>query len=159
MNKEYKKDNPGVYIPPPLIYAVIFFISILIQKLIPISEYFLYSISTFVAGWVLIAVSLFFSLPALVRFVKTKNTLITIKPAESLQTSGIYSLTRNPMYLGLLLLYSGLALISGNWWTLIMIPVLVFIMTIYVIKKEEGYLERTFGQVYSDYKMKTRRWI
>ncbi len=159
MTKEKKQDNPGVLIPPPLIYTVIFLISIFVQNLVPITENYLKAFSTFAAGLVLIALSLIFVIPAVVKFIRTKNTLVTIKPAESLQTSGVYSFTRNPMYLGLLLLYLGLALTNGNWWTLILIPVLIFVVNIYIIKNEEKYLERAFGQNFLDYKKKVRRWI
>jgi protein-S-isoprenylcysteine O-methyltransferase Ste14 len=63
------------------------------------------------------------------------------------------------MYLGLLLLYSGIGLLAGNWWTFILIPLLIIVINNLVIKREENYLERTFGQSYLDYKKKTRRWV
>ena len=62
------------------------------------------------------------AIPALRQFFKTKNTIVLIKPANSLQTTGIYSLTRNPMYLSLMLMYLGMAFIFGNWWTLFLAP-------------------------------------
>ncbi|MEJ7683307.1 MAG: isoprenylcysteine carboxylmethyltransferase family protein [Segetibacter sp.] len=93
------------------------------------------------------------------RFVNTKNTLVTIKPATSLVTSGIYSRSRNPTYLSLLLLYTGIALLFGNWWTIILVPVLAAIITLFIIKPEERYLERAFGKDYLEYKAKVRRWI
>jgi len=154
-----KKDNPGIFIPPPLIYAAIFFLSILMQKIIPINDSFFYSKNAEIAGIILIAIALIFLLPALIKFAQTKNTLVTIKPATSLQTKGIYALTRNPMYLGLLILYSGIAMWKGNWWTFIFIPVIIIIVQAYVIKREENYLQRAFGEEYIAYRKKVRRWI
>lgn len=154
-----KQDNAGVYIPPPLIYAAIFLISILIQNIFPLSKLFFETSAARIAGWILIITGLVFDLPAVFRFFRTKNTLITIKPANSLQVSGIYSFTRNPMYLGLLFLYSGIGLLAGSWWTFILIPLLIVVISNYVIKGEENYLERTFGQSFLDYKIKVRRWI
>ena len=58
---------------------------------------------------------------------------MTIRPARSLQTDGIYAWTRNPMYLGLLFLYSGLALLLGNGWTLLLIPFLMLFVQLYII--------------------------
>src|SRR5260221_14472918 len=156
---EAKIDNPGVFVPPPLFYAIIFFISILIQKFLPINSPIFTSIIFYVLGWLFLAIYFIFALPAIIKFIKTKNTLITIKPAKSLQTAGIYFVTRNPMYLGLLFLYAGLGLLFGNLWTLILIPILIFIINTFVIKNEERYLERTFGESYTEYKTKTRRWI
>ena len=121
-----KKDNPGIFIPPPLIYAAIFFLSILMQKIIPINNSFFDSRNATIAGIVLFVIALLFILPALIKFAQSKNTLVTIKSATSLQTKGIYSLTRNPMYMGLLILYSGIAMLEGNWWTFIFIPLIVY---------------------------------
>ncbi len=98
-------------------------------------------------------------LPALIKFFQTKNTLIPTKPATSLETSGIYSFSRNPMYLELLLIYIGLAFLFGNWWTFILVPILIILVNKLIIIKEERYLERSFGPAYIDYRKKVRRWI
>jgi protein-S-isoprenylcysteine O-methyltransferase Ste14 len=156
---EKKADNPRIYIPPPFLYIVTFFAAILLQKILPLNKEFFYSTASKVIGSVIILIGLFFNFPALRQFIKTKNTLVTVKPANSLQTAGIYSASRNPMYVSLLLFYIGLAFIVGNWWNLILLPVLFLIVQEYVIKREEKYLDRTFGQQYSDYKTKVRRWL
>ncbi len=156
---ESKKDHPGVYIPPPLLYVATFLAAVLIQKLVPLSKDFFYTATSKIIGSVIILIGLFFNFPALRQFFKTKNTLVTIKPANSLQTSGIYSVSRNPMYVSLLLLYTGLSFMIGNWWNLVLLPVLFLIVQEYVIKREEKYLNRRFGQQYFDYKTKVRRWL
>ncbi len=84
---------------------------------------------------------------------------MTVKPATSLQTNGIYSYTRNPMYVTLLLIYLGLALQFGNWWTLILAPFLIAFITYRVIRPEERYLTRAFGEEYMNYQKRVRRWI
>jgi len=153
------KDSPGVYVPPPLVYIGMFLISLLLQKLLPIDKSFFRTTIAAIIGVVCIVIGLCFNVPALRQFAKTKNTLITIKPANSLQTTGIYSITRNPMYLSLLLVYMGLALLIGNWWTLLLLPILIVVITHFIIKLEERYLERAFGKTYLDYKAQVRRWI
>lgn len=112
-----------------------------------------------ICGTAFIASGLLFNIPALVQFFRTHNTVITIKAATTLQTGGIYAISRNPMYLSLLLIYTGIGFFAGNTWTFLLIPLLVFIITRYVIFREERYLERTFGQAYKDYRKKVRRWI
>ena len=154
-----KKDNPGVYMPPPLIYVAMFFLSILLQKFLPLNSSFFTTKLSVIVGVVFIVIGIVFNLPALLQFAKTKNTLVTVKPANSLQTSGIYSVSRNPMYVSLLLFYAGLAFIVGNWWTIILLPVLIIVVTYFVIRPEEKYLERAFGKTYLEYKEKVRRWI
>ena len=154
-----KKDSPGVYPPPPLFYVVIFFISILLQHYVSISrDFFEGNISHYLA-LIFIGLGVISIIPALITFFKSKNTLVTILPAKSLQTKGIYSISRNPMYLGLLFVYSGVGLIKGNWWTFILIPLVIFVINQLVIIKEENYLERAFGKEFLDYKIAVRRWI
>ena len=146
-------------IPPPLIYALTFLASVLLQKIFPLSRSFFDSTAACILGWILITANIIFIMPALARFYRSKNTLVLIKPANSLQTTGIYSLSRNPMYMGLLLLYTGLAFLTGNWWTVLCIPILFLIVTNYIIKSEEDYLLRAFGETFIDYRKKVRRWI
>ncbi len=154
-----KKDSPGVYLPPPLFYVAIFFISILLQHYITLSkDFFESNISNYLAA-LFIGLGAVSVLPALITFFKSKNTLVTILPAKSLQTKGIYSISRNPMYIGLLFVYTGIAFIKGNWWTFILIPLVILIVNQLVIISEEKYLERAFWQEYLDYKDKVRRWL
>ena len=156
---ENNKDNPGIYIPPPLFYVATFLAAVLLQKLVPLNRTFFYTATSKVIGTVIIIIGLFFNFPALRQFFKTKNTLVTIKPANSLQTTSIYSVSRNPMYISLLLFYIGLSFIIGNWWNLMLLPFLILVIQEYVIKREEKYLVRRFGKQYLDYKSKVRRWI
>ena len=154
-----KLDSPGVKIPPPLFYVITFLFSILLQKLFSINHFIFQSLPFEIAAVILILISLTFIIPALQQFIKTKNTVITVKPANSLQVSGVYSISRNPMYLGLLLLYAGLVFLAGNWWTIIFMPVLIIAVTSLIILPEERYLQREFGDTYSLYKGKVRRWL
>jgi protein-S-isoprenylcysteine O-methyltransferase Ste14 len=153
------KDHPGVYVPPPLLYVAVFFLSILMQRFIPLDKTVFQSPEAKLIGWVLIVSSAVFVLPALWRFFASKNSLVPIKPANTLQTTGIYAISRNPMYLALLLLYLGFAIFKGNWWTYILSPLVVVIIQSYVIRKEEQYLHRTFHHQFETYCKKVRRWI
>ncbi len=156
---ENKKDSPGVYIPPPLIYVLIFLDAIFNQKRIPIDASVFQLLATKIIGILLLVTSLFFIVTSLTKFFQSKNTLIPIKPASSLQTNGIYNISRNPMYVGLAFIYLGLTCLIGNWWNIILFPILLLIVQQFVIKKEEEYLTRAFGVKYADYKKKVRRWL
>lgn len=152
-------DHPGVYFPPPLLYIAMFLGTMAMQHIVNINDSFFGSGIALVGSFVLVAAGLTLMLPAILLFFRTKNSLIPIKPATSLQATGIYALTRNPMYLGLLLIYIGVAFWIGNWWTFIFTPVLILLVNKLIIEKEENYLERAFGAAYVDYKKKVRRWI
>ena len=154
------KDSPGVFIPPPLIYAAFFLLSFLLQGYFTIKgAFFFHSHWANIIGSIFYFVGIVFIFPAMFEFVKSKNTIITAKPATSLQTKGIYSYSRNPMYIGVLLIYLGLTLQFGNWWTLILAPFLVAFITYRVIRPEERYLTRAFGDEYTNYQKQVRRWI
>ena len=156
---ENKKDSPGVYIPPPLFYVLIFLVAIFAQKKIPIDDSLFHLQITKIIGILFLVISLFFSVTSLMKFFQSKNTLIPIKPATSLQTNGIYSISRNPMYVGLAIVYLGITCFIGNWWNVILFPLLLLVVQEYIIKKEEKYLERAFGEKYLDYKSRVRRWL
>jgi len=153
------KNHPGVYVPPPLIYVAFFLASVLIQKVWPLDSTWVSSTAAHVTAWILVGVSLVISIMAVGRFVASKNTVVTVRPATSLQTGGIYSLTRNPMYLALAILYCGLGILLGNTWTFILFTPLLLTMQGYVIRREELYLHDAFGDQYDEYKKKVRRWI
>ena len=156
---ENKKDNPGVYVPPPLFYVVTFIAAVFIQRKFPIDDSSFHLPAVKILGIVFIVISLFFSVRSLRQFFQSKNSLMTIRPAFSLQKNGIYHITRNPMYVGLAILYLGITCFIGNWWNIILFPLLVVFVQEYIIKHEERYLARRFGQEYLDYRYKVRRWL
>jgi protein-S-isoprenylcysteine O-methyltransferase Ste14 len=78
---------------------------------------------------------------------------------SALVTSGPFRFSRNPMYLGLLVIGVGAALVAGTWlmW---LVPVLLFMLDNFVIVPfEERSMERTFGDAYRAYRARVRRWI
>ncbi len=156
---ENKKDNAGIYIPPPLVYVIVFLVALFIQRNFPIDSLIFQNQVTKFIGIIFLVGAIFFLIKSLGQFFKSKNTLVTFKPASSLQTNGIYNITRNPMYLGLALVYLGLSFLIGNWWNIILLPILILFVQEYIIKREEKYLERRFGQEYLDYKHKVGRWL
>lgn len=80
-------------------------------------------------------------------------------PTTALVTEGPFRFTRNPLYLGLTLMYAGIALlIPGTWPLLLLLPVLL-VMRWGVIAREERYLERKFGEPYRAYLGRVRRWL
>lgn len=96
---------------------------------------------------------------ATARFKQADTNFIPWKPATALVTDGPYRFTRNPMYLGMASLYAGIALGTGLLWALALLPVVLAVIQVAVIRREERYLEDLFGQPYRDYRARVRRWI
>lgn len=78
---------------------------------------------------------------------------------NKLKTDGIYALTRNPMYNGWWLMISGITLMWGNAFMLILPFVNRLIMTVILINTEEKWLSELYGDEYSEYKRKVKRFI
>ena len=81
------------------------------------------------------------------------------KPTQALVTTGIHGWSRNPIYLGMFLMYVGIGLAVRSPWVLILTLLLVLTMRYGVVAREEAYLERRFGDAYRDYKARVRRWL
>ena len=95
------------------------------------------------------------------KFKKNRTTISPLRPnkTSSLITSGIYNYTRNPMYLGLLLMLFSTALFMKNFISFLIIPLFVIFVTKNQIIPEEQILENIFGKEYRNYKKKVKRWI
>jgi protein-S-isoprenylcysteine O-methyltransferase Ste14 len=96
-----------------------------------------------------------------IRFRRTKTTVNPMKPesASSLVVSGIYRFTRNPMYLGMLLLLLAWAIFLSNTLSFLFLPAYVLYMNRFQIRPEERVLESRFSQEYASYRTKVRRWL
>ena len=81
------------------------------------------------------------------------------RPATALVVDGPYRYTRNPLYLGMTLLYAGIALGANSAWILGLLVPLLIVLHYGVIFREEAYLERKFGDAYRAYKATVRRWL
>jgi protein-S-isoprenylcysteine O-methyltransferase Ste14 len=77
----------------------------------------------------------------------------------ALVTSGVYRISRNPMYTGLAILVIGAAMLMGTWWPVLLLPVALLAVRQLVIVPEERYLTERFGQTYHDYHTTVRRWL
>jgi protein-S-isoprenylcysteine O-methyltransferase Ste14 len=81
------------------------------------------------------------------------------KPTPELVEDGPFRWTRNPMYLQLVLVCIGFALMLANAWILILTPLGAWLLQRFAILPEEAYLERKFGDRYRNYKRRVRRWL
>ena len=81
------------------------------------------------------------------------------RPAQALVTTGIHGWSRNPIYLGMLLVYGGIGLVVRSPWILILIVPLAITIHYGVVAREETYLERRFGDAYREYKARVSRWL
>lgn len=154
---EQKSNHAQVIVNPFLIYIASALIAFALQKIIPLP--FWEKTTAQGVGAALIISNLIAGLPALLGMISVRTSPNPNRPTTALVLSGAFRISRNPMYLGLLLVYSGVVTILQLPWGLIFIPLIIWLLTIWVIIPEEKYLEEKFGAEYLNYKSKVRRWI
>jgi protein-S-isoprenylcysteine O-methyltransferase Ste14 len=154
---EQKTDHAPVVVNPFVIYLGLAAAAILLQRILPLP--FISEVPARILGVLLIALNFGFGLPALRGMLQAKTSPNPHRPSTVLVLSGNYRFTRNPMYIGLTLMFAGLLTFFEISWGLLFVPLVVWLITIWVIVPEEKYLEKKFGDEYLLYKSKVRRWI
>jgi len=146
-------------IPPPVYGISIGVLMWLLNQYLPINHWISAPWNTI--GLVIIAVAMSFDLWSLFLFFRSKTTPNPMKPENSkhIVTSGLYKISRNPMYVGLLFVLLGYAIWLGSIAPFLLLPLFVLLITTQQIIPEEEMLEKKFGQEYLDYKMRVRRWL
>lgn len=157
---ELQKDHPNVIAFPPLIFATALGISWLLGMLIPLSV--LPASLTVVAlmlGAPLCVLAAGIALSGIFAFRRAGTHIEPHKPSLVLVDDGPYRFTRNPMYVGLILLMLGISLMVSLDWGLLIAPVFALVLHHGVVLREEAYLENKFGDPYRAYLERTRRWV
>lgn len=149
-----------IRIPPPLLFVVTYFIGLGVQRLVPltIGSTSLPGAVRF-AGLGFVVAGLLLTLSSVGIFLSTHTTIIPFGTAAHLVSSGPFRFTRNPMYLGLALIYIGMAGIGSELWPLVLLPLPMLVMDRIVIPFEEARLQAVFGDAFRQYCGKVRRWL
>jgi protein-S-isoprenylcysteine O-methyltransferase Ste14 len=110
-------------------------------------------------GWALVLSFLAWNGWSLWLFGRHRTGLLPGQPTRAMIVQGPYRLSRNPLYVGLLALYLGLALLLPTFWGLVLFPAAVALLLWGAIRPEERFLRQRFGAVYDDYTRRVRRWL
>ena len=150
-------DAPNVKIIPPLVYLAGIIIGFLATiglptRVVPNSV-------AWTVGGILTFCGADLAGSALFKFKDVGTTVRPDHAASTLVITGPYELTRNPMYLGLTVVYLGIAIAGQSVWALILLPVVLAIIQPRAIEPEEVFLEKRFGANYVNYAAKDRRWL
>jgi protein-S-isoprenylcysteine O-methyltransferase Ste14 len=151
------QDNPGINVPPPLIYLLPLVLGLLLDRRRTVS--FLPRGAARGLGWSLLVGGVALNGWFLRTIRKTDVPIRTDKPVPRLTTEGPFRYSRNPSYLALAMIYAGIASVRNSLWAMLLLAPAVWVMQREVIGREERYLERTFGEEYLAYKEKVRRWV
>lgn len=109
-------------------------------------------------GILLLAIGVGIAGHSALTFNKVGTPVVPFEPSTALVTGGMYRITRNPMYLGMVIALLGAAMLFGSVSAFLPIPIFVWIIKGF-IEGEERFLEEIFGQEYVLYKSRVRRWL
>jgi protein-S-isoprenylcysteine O-methyltransferase Ste14 len=152
-------DSANVRFPPPFLYAAAVLGGYVLDLRRPLPIVRGGSGALEIVALVVCVLGLALVASAIQRFRHYGTSLVPIEPTTAMAKDGPYRFTRNPMYLGLLILSCGLALAMNSVWTVLLLVPAVVAMNVLVIAREERYLERKFGAEYVEYKHRVRRWV
>ena len=152
-----RSDHPGVVVRPPFLYGGGFIVVLALRWLWPLP----------IVGhggplWGALALSIVgvaVVIPGRRALIAAGTNVDPALPTTTLVATGPYRFSRNPLYVGLTLLYLGLTSAFNTWWgVIVLVPILV-IMHRGVVRREERYLEQKFGEPYRQYCARVRRYL
>ena len=150
----------GVIARPPLLFVAALLIGLVSDHLLPLS----FRVPRIDLGHRIIPGSLIFvglalAVAGIRNFSRAKTPVPTTEPTRALVTTGIHGWIRNPIYIGMFLVYGGIGVAVRSPSILILTLPLAITIRYGVVAREETYLERQFGDAYRDYKAHVRRWL
>ena len=154
---EVERPSPVAW--PPLLLAVALGAAILLGRLYPLPWTGVNDLPAQIIGYGLGAIGVGLVAWGALTLYRTDTTVLAHKPAGRLVTHGAFGFRRNPIYMGEVLVFLGLAQATGNIWLAIVAPPLAALLLVLAILPEERHLEARFGDAYLDYKARTRRWF
>ena len=150
----------GVIARPPLLYVAALLLGLAADHVLPLA----FAVPK--AGLVhwtlaglLIVVGLALIAAGIRDFSRGGTPVPTNQPTRALVTTGIHRWSRNPIYVGMFLIYDGIGVAARSPWTVILTLPLAITIRYGVVAREEAYLERRFRDAYRDYKSGVRRWL
>ncbi len=142
---------------PPVYFLAAVLLMVGLNYFVPVQTILNAPITYSGAG--MIAFGLFIVMWPAVTFGKVGTPIKPFEDSTRLVTNGMYRITRNPMYLGMVVVLLGIAVLLGNASPFLIAPMFGWLIQTKFVKFEEALLEKTFGDEYLRYKQKVRRWL
>jgi protein-S-isoprenylcysteine O-methyltransferase Ste14 len=150
----------GVIARPPFLFLAALLLGFVWDRLLPLpfpvpGTDLVY----WIIGGSLILIGLALAVAGIRNFSRAGTPVPGNQPTRALVTTGIHGWSRNPIYLGMFLIYGGIGVAAQSPWVLMITLPLAITIRYGVVAREETYLERRFGDAYRDYKARVRRWL
>lgn len=158
---EHQNDAARVRVFPPGVPLLTILIGALLQWIWPIDIGFALPVPAryYIGGAIAVCAILGLGLWSVLLFRRGGQSENPWKPTNYIEVRGPFKITRNPMYLQMILVCIGAAVAFSNLWILLLTPIAGWALQRFAIEPEEAYLEAKFGAAYLAYKQRVRRWI
>ena len=151
-------DTARVMVRPPIAWLVAVLAGLVLDWLTPL-PFMPIALPAHWLGAIVFTIALALFAWAIATMTRAGSNVPTSKPTTTIVKSGPYRLTRNPIYLAMVVALIGLAIAFNSLWLLLTLAIFALVIRYRVIAREEAYLERKFGEVYRDYRGRVRRWL
>ena len=148
------------HIPPPLLFLLSYVLGEALHRIVPLPLRRLPGLPGM--GWLavfLLLTGLILVLICVIFFLGARTTPIPYRRPATLVMWGPYRFSRNPMYVGVSLIYLGVAALRDALWAVLLLPITLIVLDRFVIPQEESILRATFGAAYERYCARVRRWL
>jgi protein-S-isoprenylcysteine O-methyltransferase Ste14 len=151
--------NAQIFPVPPVVAGLFIAAELALNYFVPLLHPAPAPLESRIAGGVIAACAFAIVILAWREMRRLRTTFHPGGEATALVRSGIYTRTRNPMYLGLTLFTLALGIGTANPWLVLLAPLLLLYLQERVVKREEAYLTARFGAEYEAYRRRVRRWF
>ncbi len=152
-------DRPEVKVMPPLVFFAFLIGAGAMERWLPVDMGDGFPALRHLIAWPLLLFAVWMAAGSWLIFRKSGTHVDPRKPALKIIEDGPFRISRNPMYLSLLLILAALSILQLSIWFLLAALGLWFILDRKAVVPEEVYLEGKFGDLYVSYKSRVRRWI
>ena len=161
MPQTEERDAAAVRVIPPTIPVAAILIGAGLNERLPLDlgVQMAAPVQYWLGGAIIVGSLLILGLWPVVLFRRSGQSEMPWTPTSSIVERGPYRFTRNPMYLQMVVVCIGFAVLLANLWIFAFTPFVFWALQTYAIRPEEAYLERKFGDAFRDYKRRVRRWI
>jgi protein-S-isoprenylcysteine O-methyltransferase Ste14 len=152
-------DRPAAVPWPPILIGAVLVAGVLLGRLYPLAWPGMDDLPARIIGYGIGCAGIALMAWGFLTLRRAGTTIMPNQRADRLVTEGAFRFRRNPIYMGEVLIFLGLAELTHNIWFAILAPLLAIALYVLAIRPEEQHLETRFGQAYLDYKERTRRWF
>jgi protein-S-isoprenylcysteine O-methyltransferase Ste14 len=153
-------DSVDVIARPPLLFLGCLILGLVLDRVLPLPLSLPETaLLHWTAGGVFIALGVAMLATGIRNFSRAATPVPSTQPVRTLVTTGIHGWSRNPIYIGMFLIYGGVGIAASSLWALILALPLAITIRYGVVARDEAYLERRFGDAYRNYKARVRRWM